>query len=279
MRLFTLAFATAALLTSSVSAQTIERLKETNHLTFGYRTDAAPLSYQTKDGNPAGYSPAICNEVAQYIANTFKMENLDVDFVAVDSKDRFDKVASGEIDLLCGAATITLSRRELVDFSIPTYVDGTSVLMPKSATGNLADLAGKKIGMRSATTTEEAVLNSFGSANVEADMVRFNTHPDGFKALQSGEIDAYFADQSILLVNYFERGMVNDFKLMDEILTVEKHGLALAKGDSDFRLLIDSALSELYAAGTMQKLFEAVLPGATPGAGLQAMYVIAPTLP
>ncbi len=279
MRLFTLAFAATALISSAVSAQTIERLKETNHLTFGYRTDAAPLSYQTTDGNPAGYSPAICNEIAQYIANTFEMKNLDVDFVAVDSKDRFDKVANGEIDLLCGAATITLSRREKVDFSIPTYVDGTSVLLPKSATGHLSDLAGKKIGMRSATTTEQAVLNSFGAASVEADMVRFNTHPDGFKALQNGEIDAYFADQSILLVNYFERDMVNDFKLMDEILTIEKHGFALAKGDSDFRLLIDSALSELYAAGTMQKLFQAVLPGATPGAGLQAMYVIAPTLP
>lgn len=278
MRLLFL-FLLAATLASGSAAQTLDRIKENNEIRFGFRTDAAPLSYINDQGRPFGLSPLICDQVAQAIAKRLELEELNAQFIPVDSKDRFNKVASGEVDVLCGAATITLSRRELVDFSIPTYVDGTSILLPNEADGTMQALEGKKVGMRSSTTTEEAVLNSFKSAGINADMVRFNTHPDGIKALRDGKIDAYFADQSILLVNYIAAGLKGKFKLSQEILTIEKQGLAIAKGDDDFRLMIDTILSEMYSQGTMEKIFRTALPGIQPSDALKALYVIAPTLP
>ncbi|MGV6804145.1 MAG: amino acid ABC transporter substrate-binding protein [Ruegeria sp.] len=267
------------MIVSGASAQTIDRIKETSEIRFGFRTDAAPLSYVNDSGRPDGLSPRICDQIARGIANKLDIKNLNVTFTPVQADNRFDMVASGEIDLLCGAATITLSRREIVDFSIPTFVDGTSVLLPKTADNTMISLSGKKVGMRSDTTTEEAVFNSFGSAGIEAKLVRFVSHPDGIKALRNGEIDAYFADQSILLVNYLAAGMTEGFKISQEILTIEKQGLALTKGDSDFRLLIDDILSQLYAQGVMEEIFHAALPGIEPSEALKALYVIAPTLP
>lgn len=274
--------ATFAILAASLAfpahAQTLERIKETGELNLGYRVDAAPLSFQTPDGNPAGYAPSICAAVAQTITNVLEMDNLEAQFVPVGTKDRFEKVASGEIDLLCGAATITLDRREIVDFSDPIYVDGVSILQHKDAPDTFSDLAGKKLGVRGATSTQEALENSLSNAKMDAEIVRFESHDAGMKAMENKEIDAYFADQSILARLFMQSPSGKDFKMSGEILTVEKQGLALARGDSDFRLVVDAALSDLYASGQMRAIFEAAVPGAEPGMALQAMYVIAPTL-
>ncbi|WP_170458698.1 amino acid ABC transporter substrate-binding protein [Ruegeria arenilitoris] len=278
MRLLALTLS-AALLVSGAAAQTIDRIKETREIRFGFRTDAAPLSFINDQERPDGLSVMVCDQVARAIASRLGADDLTAQFIPVQSDTRFDMVASGQIDLLCGAATITLSRRETVDFSIPIFVDGTSVLLPIDAETTMASLSGKKVGMRSSTTTEEAVFNSFGSAGIEAKLVRFASHPDGIKALRDGEIDAYFADQSILLVNYLAAGLKDDFKISQEILTIEKQGLALARGDDDFRLMVDEILSQMYAQGTMEEIFRAALPGIEPSEALKALYVIAPTLP
>jgi len=261
MRKFAFSLLATALLALPASAQTLERIKESGELKLGYRADAAPLSFTDEDGQPAGYSVLLCAGVAQAIANKLQMTDLLATFHAVDATDRFDKVASGEVDLLCGAATITLSRRELVDFSVPTYVDGTAVMLPKDASDELGDLVGKKIGVRSGTTTLDALNNTIASLGVEAEVIRFADHRAGLAAMISGEIDAYFADQSILFFLAYTGEGSKSFKVTGNILTIEKHGLAMTRGDADFRLLVDSAISDMFADGTMENLFQRALPG------------------
>lgn len=279
MRILAPLILTAVVTAMPAWAQTLERIKETKQLNIGYRIDAPPLSYAQSDGQPAGYSPLICVGLAQEIANKLEMADLEVVFQPVDTKNRFEKVASGEIDLLCGASTITLGRRELVDFSVPTFVDGAAVLLPNDAGAGLSDLAGKKVGVRTETTTERALATSLGAAGVEATTERFADHDAGLEALIDGQIDAYFADQSILMYSFFSKNMSEDFLFPEQLLTLEKHGLAMAKGDSDFRLLVDSMLSDMFANGSMQKYFSDAFPGAKPGQATQAMYLLSPTLP
>lgn len=279
MRVFALAALAAAAFSLPVTAQTLDRIRDTGQLRLGYRTDAAPLSYADEAGLPAGYSVLLCAELAQGIANAMQMEALNVDFFAVSTDDRFDKVASGELDLLCGAATITLGRREHVDFSIPTYVDGTALMLPADAAGQFADLAGKRVGVRGATTTEEALTNSLARSGLTAEVVTFDAHDKGMAAMSAGEIDAYFADQSILVYLHATHPNRDRFKVSNEILTIEKHGLAMVRGDSDFRLMVDGILSELYKNGKVEEIFAASLPGVTPGNALRALFLIAPTLP
>lgn len=264
---------------AGASAQTLERIQETKTLKFGFRTDAPPLSFQDSEGRPGGYSVLLCAQLGQAIANVLGMKELSAEFVPVTAEERFDKVAKGEVDLLCGASTITMTRRDLVDFSIPTYIDGTAVMLPKGGESNLAALGGKSVGVRKGTTTQQALVNTLQSAKIDAKVVEFDSHDAGLKAMEGGELAAYFADQSILL--YLNAGSEkrDEFNVMDRLLTVEKHGLALARGDAEFRQLVDGALSGLYANGTMLKLFKETLPGAAPGQAMQALYLIAPTLP
>ncbi len=60
---------------------------------------------------------------------------------------------------------------------------------------------------------------------------------------------------------------------------MEKHGLALPRGDTDFRLAVDRAVSELYHSGKIVEFFKTAFPGATPGLALQALFLLGPDIP
>ncbi|WP_424930904.1 amino acid ABC transporter substrate-binding protein [Amaricoccus macauensis] len=270
-------FATFAALPTS--AQTIDRIKETGELRLGFRTDAAPLSYLGEGNQPRGYTPMLCARVAELLAIDLDLDDLTANFIPVTTENRFEKVANGEIDLLCGAATITIERRAQVDFSLPVFVDGTAVLMPIEAERDLSELEGKSIGVRSGTTTQEILTNSLEAAELSAEIIGFEDHEAGLAALENGEISAYFGDQSILYGLFYRSDMSERFAISDNTLTVEKQGLALRRGDADFRLAVDRALSHLYSNGTVEQTFADNFAGAQPGLALQALFLIAPELP
>ena len=278
MKRFLMPLLAGVVLAGAAQAQTIDRIKETGLLKLGYRLDAAPLSFQTEEGGPAGYTPMVCAELAQGILNTIQIPNLDVEFIPVGMQDQFEKVAVGEIDLLCGASTITLGRRELVDFSIPTFADGTTVMLPINGSDSFADLAGKKLGVRRDSTTETALNNTLASTATFAEVVRFNDHGAAMTAMENGEIDAYFGDQAILAGLWITSPQRENIKVSNNLLTVEKHGLAMARGDTEFRLMIDRLLSSMYARGIMQTIFQQTLPGVQPGDIHRAVFTMAPII-
>jgi polar amino acid transport system substrate-binding protein/glutamate/aspartate transport system substrate-binding protein len=257
----------------------LDRIEDTGAVRFGFREDAAPLSYRGADGQPAGYSVLICKAVAEYLAQHLGTPPLDIDWQPVSTTDRFDAVAGGRIDILCGAASITLTRRQIVDFSLPTFVDGAAVLLPKDADPNFDALEGKRIGVRAGTSTEQTLRNTLAAKSMPAEVVTFDSHGAGLAALEAGTIDAYFGDQSILFGLFFESDLSEQLVVSENTLTVEKQGLALPRGDSEFRLAVDRAVSELYASGRMAAFFEESFPGATPGVALRALFLLGPELP
>ena len=52
----------------------------------------------------------------------------------------------------------------------------------------------------------------------------------------------------------------------------------MPRGDTEFRLAVDRALSELYISGRMQEILLEALPGVEPGLALRALFLIAPDL-
>ena len=73
-------------------------------------------------------------------------------------------------------------------------------------------------------------------------------------------------------------GKANQLSISDNTLTVETQGLALPRGDDDFRLAVDRAVSALYRTGQMEAIFKQALPGAQPGMALQALFLISPQM-
>ena len=133
---------------ASLMAQgTLERIAKRDEFRIGYRTDARPLSFE-QNGEAAGYSVDICRRVATSVKEHLKKPDLKVSFVRLTSDNRLDAVAKGDVDIECGATTITLGRQERVDFSLMTFVTGGTVLsMADERVGMMADLSGKRVAV------------------------------------------------------------------------------------------------------------------------------------
>ena len=104
-------------------------MRQDKALRIAYREDAPPFSFTDDSGLPAGFMVDLCRSVAKHIGEQLTISDLKVNYVLVTAENRFDAIENGKADLLCEPTSETLARREKVDFSIPTFVDGASLLV------------------------------------------------------------------------------------------------------------------------------------------------------
>jgi polar amino acid transport system substrate-binding protein/glutamate/aspartate transport system substrate-binding protein len=272
---------TTLLLTICAAAQaaTLDRVKESNTFRIGYRADAPPFAFKDALGAPAGYAVELCRRVAANVKSALELPDMKVEYVEVSADNRFDMVEQAKIDILCGPTSVTLSRRERVDFSLPTFIDGASVLFREGGPDSFEGLAGEKVGVRSGTTTQEALVHTLEGLRIDAEVVPVQTHQDGLARLEAGDISAYFADRAILAQLLRGSAAPEKLKLSGRYFTHEPYALALTRGDSDFRLLVDRTLSDTYRSGDIDAIFVSAFGGsAVPTDILKVMYLIS-TLP
>ena len=242
---------------------------------IAYRENAPPFSYKDKIGEPTGFMVDLCRAVAKKLAEQRNIPTLNVTYVPVTAADRFEAITQQKADLLCEPTSVTLSRREQVDFSIPTFLDGAGLMVRADGPKNLRALADQKVGVLAGTTTEEALRNTLKEAGINADITAAKTHGEGLAMLDEGKISAYFGDRSILLFLIKESKAPEKLRLADDYLSVEPYALALPRGDSDFRLAVDRALSHIYRSGEIASIFQRTFGGkAEPSQILRTLYVI-----
>jgi ABC-type amino acid transport substrate-binding protein len=217
----------------------------------------------------------LCRAVAKKLAEQLNLPPLNVVYVPVTAVDRFAAITQGKADLLCEPTTQTLSRREQVDFSIPTFVDGAGLMIRTDGPRNLAALAGKKIGVLAGTTTEQELRNSLKDAGITADVMPASTHEEGLAMLDQGKVSAYFADRAILVFLAQQSTAPRKLLLADNYLTIEPYALALPRGDGAFRLAVDRALSHIYGSVEIARIFAQTFGDkAKPSQIVQTLYLI-----
>jgi polar amino acid transport system substrate-binding protein/glutamate/aspartate transport system substrate-binding protein len=261
--------------TGGASAGTLDRIEQEKAIRIAYRGDAPPFSYKDKIGEPAGFMVDLCRAVAKKLAEQRSLPALSVAYVPVTAKDRFEAITQQKADLLCEPTSATLSRREVVDFSLPTFLDGASLMVRADGPKDLRELAGRQIGVLAGTTTEESLRNSLKDTGINGEIVAVKTHGEGLAMLDDGKISAYFGDRSILLFLIKDSRAPEKLRLADDYLSVEPYALALPRGDSDYRLAVDRALSHIYRLGEIGPIFERTFGGkAKPSQILETLYLI-----
>lgn len=259
---------------AGAEAATLDRVRDQGVFRIGYRTDAVPFAYRNPQGAPAGYIVDLCRAVASEVKRQLRLSNLKIDYVPVTAENGFAAVKDGQVDILCGPTTETLARRALVDFSLMTFIDGASVIYRKGGPLTFTGLAGHKVGVRAGTTTEQELRGLLAQRGINAQVVPVADHNQGFDRLAKGELTAYFADRSILAYMLSNDPRVGDLLLSDQYFSNEPYALALPRGDTDFRLLVDGTLARLYRSGDVERIFAASFGRATPNAALRALYMI-----
>lgn len=259
----------------SADADMLDQIAATAKIRLAVRMDAPPFSAKGEDGKATGYSVALCEEVAREIKDQLDLPQLTVDFIPVTADERFGALTGGHADLLCEATTATLARREVMDFSIPTFISGAGLVIRPGGPQDIAGLDDKKVGVLDGTTTEESLHATLKQSSVSADVVPVKTHDEGIAALETGEIEAYFADRTILRYLLGKRQSTDKLLLADNYLTIEPYALALPLGEHRLRLAVDRALSHLYRSGRVAKIFQETFgPDAKPTALQKGLYTV-----
>ena len=270
----TLLITICMIVAGGASAGTLDRIGQDKIIRIAYRDDAPPFSSKDKIGEPVGFMVDICREVAKKLAHQLHLTSLNVSYVPVTAANRFDAIQQQKADLLCEPTSATLSRRELVDFSIPTFVDGASLMIRANGPHDLKSLAGQKIGVLGGTTTEQGLRETLQAAGITSDVILAKSHADGLAMLDAGKISAYFGDRSILVSLMKESKAPGKLMLAENYLSVEPYALALPRGDEEFRLAVDRALSHIYRGGEIGPIFKHTFGGAKPGELLQTLYLV-----
>ena len=255
---------------------TLQAIQATKTIRLGYLEAAVPFSFLGKEDTPAGYSVELCARVAEGIRQQLRLLRLEVRWIVVTSDNRFDMVKNGKIDLECGASSNTLSRQTMVDFSLPTWVDGSTFLTKTgSRIGGLSDLAGKKIAVIGGTTTETALADSVQRMDVRTSIVKVANPVAGLSAVGTGAVDAYAGNRASLLVLATAGGHQSQFAVSRDLLSYEPYGLVMRRDDADFRQAVDRVLARLYRSGEVVTIYQHWFGAlARPSAALAAMWAI-----
>lgn len=157
------------------------------------------------------------------------------------------------VDVALSAITITDERKKRVDFSNPYYKSGLSILInaqDKDKIKSEADLVGQKICVQIGTT------GSYYAQNIkDATVNAFNTAPESYIELKAKGCVAAINDKPVndyYLVTTKDKSII----AVDQTLSAEDYGIAVAKGDSKMLEIVNKGLLELQQNGTYQKLYD-----------------------
>ena len=248
----------ALLVGSPLNAQdfqgTLGEMKKSGKIRLGYRLDQPPMSFLAEQDKPEGYSIDLCQKV---VAQAEKVLNRDlqIEFVPVSAQDRFTSLAEGKIDLLCGATTKTLSRSEIVDFTQLTFVTGAT-FMTLQGTKLVNNFDGKKVGVVKGTTTVDALSALVKETGAKLEIVEYTTTAEMLTALVKKNVDAITADQIVLIGLAIASGKPERFSILPDLYSYEPFALAVPRNDSDFRLVANRAIADLYRSREILKIHD-----------------------
>jgi polar amino acid transport system substrate-binding protein len=261
---------------ANADAQTLERIRSAGTINIGFVLDQAPFSSASKEQEPDGYAIDLCKLVVSAMKANAGVPSLGVSFVPTSAAAGMEMVESGRLDLLCGAVGATLKARERVSFSIPIYVTGIGALVRRDAPASLlrvldgqvaytgptwratvnSGLSNHTYAVHAGTADESWIRERIASLRVIAKVVTVPGDEEGIRMVESGKASAYFADRVSLVHLLANRSDGDDLMVVDRRFTLEPVALALRRGDEDFRLAVDTALSQLYRSGQYVPAYE-----------------------
>src|ERR671922_1920723 len=189
----------------AASAQTLKAVKDRGALICGVSQGLPAFSNPDDKGNWTGLDVDFCRAVAAAVLN----DATKVKFTPLSSKDRFEPLKSGDIDLLSRNTTWTLSRDvSFGNFAGVTYYDGQGFMVRKALKVNSAlELNGASVCTQTGTTTELNLADYFRANNMKYEVIAFATADETVKAYEAGRCDVFTTDVSQL---YSERLKVSN---------------------------------------------------------------------
>jgi ABC-type amino acid transport substrate-binding protein len=237
----------------------LEKIEKSGKVAMGFREGSVPFGFMNEKGEWVGFGLDLGAEIGKALSDKFGKE-IELVKKPINPKTRIPLVINGAVDIGIGSTTITLAREEVVDFSLPYFLTGTRLLVPKdSDIADFADLAGKRVGMGSGSTANIKGLDKAmeaGMISPPCEKMLFEEHNKGFLALQQGKIHAYFTDASILAGMQAKASNPADWKIVGQYLTYEPYGIILPENQGEWRDVVNAALIKMIKSGKFEEIYD-----------------------
>jgi ABC-type amino acid transport substrate-binding protein len=235
---------------------TLARIAASRQINVAVSGDSPPFSYIENDRQPAGYSIDLCRQVIAHLNRVIGGAEPKVNWLVGTAAERVQMVASGKADLDCANTTATQTRMKVVDFSGLIFLEaGGFLVVSPGSIDRMNDLNGMRVGVIRGTTTETRLNALLKERGITARVVLLNDGTEGIVMLESGSLDA-FASDKIKLVTLAAQGKnPGKLALLAEDLSYEPLAFAVPRGDSNFRLEVNRALTRVYTSGEIESIF------------------------
>lgn len=238
---------------------TLARIAETGTFRVGYVPDAAPLSFVDDEGNVSGYSIDLCRHIASAIRFDLGLDDIEITFTPLLAiQDRIAAIENATVDIECGTTTVTLSRRERVDFTLMTFITGSTILSRKDKPiDTIDDLDKRRIAVLGGTTTEDVVRRVAEVNDFRIKITPIETYNEGMELLNKGKVDGYASDRAMLIGQVFRNANVaNNYTMLRSALSFEPYAFMIQRGDTEFRLAADRALASLFRTARIRRIYQ-----------------------
>ncbi|MDR0643740.1 MAG: transporter substrate-binding domain-containing protein [Treponema sp.] len=229
------------------SSPQIDRIRKADVLKVGVKSDVPKFGLlNTATNQYEGFEI----ELSRLIAKQLFGDPDKVAFTAVTAKTRGPLLDNGDIDLVIATFTITDERKLAYNFSTPYYTDAVGMLVKKAAgyTG-LKDLNGKTIGVAQSATSREAIKTAADSLGISVTFMEFSTYPEIKAALDSGRIDVFSVDKSILN-GYLD----SETEILPDAFSPQDYGVASKFANKDVAAYVESLITNWLNDGTIKGL-------------------------
>ena len=164
-----------------------------------------------------------------------------IEFIPASASDRFELLASGEIDVLIRTTTWTSSRDIDLNsqFVATTFYDGQGIIVRSdSPFQSVTDLQGATICVTGGTTTEINLQTRLSELGVDHTALSFEGDPEILAAFTAGRCDAWTADKGNLAgqrANFpAGEGGPEAVRILPETLSKEPLGPVVRDGDTEW---------------------------------------------
>jgi ABC-type amino acid transport substrate-binding protein len=226
-------------------------------LTVGSDIPYPPFEFK-KEGELIGLDMDLVNEIADRLGLTTKI--IDTGFDTI-----FTQLAGGRYDVVIAASTITPEREEQVNFSDPYYNAQQSLTVNTTERDDIKSVDdlqdGDVIAVQGGTTGKAWAEDNLAEG---IEIRSFPEGPDGYTALEAGDVDGVINDEPTALAEIAGR---EGLELVQQIPTGESYGIAVDPENEELLDAINEVLAEIIEDGTYDDIYGSY-PDLPPGGNI-----------
>ena len=277
-----LMFAALCAFASGAHAQetgTLKKIKDTGVIALGHRESSIPFSYYDQNLQVVGYSREFQLKVVDAVKKKLNLPNLQVKNIPVTSQNRIPLVQNGTVDIECGSTTNNTERQQQAAFSDTIFVIGTRLMTKKdSGVKDFADLKGKTVVTTAGTTSERLLRKMNNDKQLGMNIISAKDHGDSFNTLESGRAVAFMMDDALLAGERAKAKQPGEWVIVGTPQSEEAYGCMMRKGDTDFKKVVDDAISQVEKSGEAAKIYAKWFENPIPPKGLNLNFPLSDSM-